>query len=151
MNNRLRNTLFGGGLIAAALIAMPALAADGNLMEITIHTEQQVSGMGQLPAQTVQRKICMSAKRFDTEQLLKSVVHSGCKLTNYKSAGELLTFDVVCDKPIQVTSHAEFHGNAANFTGNMHSDVNANGHAMSLDANYTGTKVGTCDYVPPKD
>jgi UDP-glucuronate 4-epimerase len=39
----------------------------------------------------------------------------------------------------------------ANFTGSLHATFDASGgHPMTVDTEYTGKQVGTCDYTPPK-
>lgn len=151
MNSKLLTVTFGGALIAAVAIGIPALAADGNLVDLSIQTEMHVEGMSSLPPHTSERKVCMQATRLEAQDLLTHRLASGCKVTNYKIDGKLVTFDVMCTKP-ESRIHGEFHlTDAANFIGKVHSEANAEGHAMSMDAIYTGTKVGTCDYVPPKD
>lgn len=151
MNSKMRNLMFGGACVAVAVMGLPALAADGNLVQLTIQTAESMEGMGSMPPQTTTRKVCMSAQRFDTEQLLKSDNHEGCKLTNYKSSAKLVTFDLLCEQPMAITSHGEFHlTDAANFTGKVHSEAQVEGHAMSIDATYTGQKLGSCNYTPEK-
>ena len=151
MNNILQNAFVGGAFLAAAVMGMPALAANGNLVQVTIQTEMNVPGMGSMPAQTTTRKVCMGTGRFTAEQLLKSEPKNNCKITNYKIAGNVVTFDSVCRGATTVTTHGEFHlSGAANFTGKIHGEINAEGHAATMDATYTGVRVGTCDYTPPK-
>lgn len=87
MNSKLRNIILGGALVAAAILVVPALAADGNLVQLTIQTEEHMAGMSAIPAHTLTRKVCMSAGRFDPEQLLKAESQTDCKLTNYKKQG----------------------------------------------------------------
>lgn len=154
MNNKLRNVMFGGAFVAAAAMSVPALAANGNLVELTIQTEEHMPDMPQMasiPPQTVTRKICIGAGRFDPQQLLKAESGSDCKLTNYKMSGDVITFDESCTRPAAVTSHGEFHvSGSGDFTGKMHTEMNAAGHAISVDSSYQGKKVGSCDYTPSK-
>lgn len=154
MNNKLRNLMFGGACVAAAVMAVPALAAGGNLVELTIQTEEHMPDMPQMvsiPPQTVTRKVCIGAGRFDPQQLLKAQSNTDCKLTHYKMSGDVITFDESCTQPATVTSHGEFHvSDSGDFSGKMHTVMNAAGHSVSVDSSYQGKKVGSCDYTPPK-
>jgi len=152
MNSILRNMIVGGAFLAAAAMGMPAFAANGNLVEVTIQTEMNMPGMGSMPAHTTTRKVCMGSGRFTAEQLLKSEPEGNCKITNYKIAGKVVTFDSVCTGTTTVTTHGEFHlSGVANFTGKIHGVINAEGQAATMDATYTGVRVGACDYTPTKD
>ncbi|MGH8114725.1 MAG: DUF3617 domain-containing protein [Rhodanobacteraceae bacterium] len=151
MNGRLRNAMFGGALVAGALVAMPAVAANGNLMQLTIKVVENMAGMAQMPAQTITRKICMAAGRFDPQAMLRAQSGSDCKISNYKMNGKVITFDEGCTRPAAVTAHGEFHlGNGPNFTGTMHTEMNAAGHAISVDSSYVGERIGACEPTPKK-
>ena len=137
--------------MAAAVAGIPVLAANGNLVQVTIQSEMNVPGMGSMPPHTTTHKVCMGAGRFTAEQLLKSEPGTECKVTNYKIAGNLVTFDSVCTGEATVTTHGEFHlSGVANFTGKVHGEITAEGHPATMDATYTGVRVGTCDYTPSK-
>lgn len=152
MNSKLRNTMFGGALVTGALMALPAMAANGNLMQLTIKVVENMAGMASMPAQTVTRKICMGTEKFDPQEMLRQQSGTDCKISNYKMDGKVITFDESCTKPAAVTAHGEFHlGDGPNFTGTMHTEMNAAGHAITVDSSYTGERVGACEYTPKKN
>lgn len=151
MNNKLRNTMFGGVLVTGALMAVPAVAANGNLMQLTIKVVESMTGMAAMPARTMTRKICMTTGKFNPQAMLRRKSGTDCKITNYKMNGKLVTFDESCTQPAAVTSHGVFHlGDGPNFTGKMHTEMTAAGHKITVDSSYIGKRVGSCKYTPKK-
>lgn len=145
-------TLIWGGLGIVAAVAVPAWAASssGNLIDLTVHVQQTMAGMGALPARTLEKKICMHPGDFDPQAFARAESQSDCKLQHYAQHGKVVTFDMACTGKQPVTSHGEFHlTGGANFTGTMHTAFSAAGHAITVDTAYTGKQVGTCTYQPP--
>jgi hypothetical protein len=151
MKVRFLSALLGAGLMTFAMSAEPVWAAGtaGNLMQLTIQAVEHMAGMPVMPPHTVSQKVCMSAKRFDPEQMLRKQSQTDCKITNYKMNGKVITFDETCTQPAAITSHGEFHlGDGPNFTGTMHTEMSMEGHAITVDTSYTGERVGSCTYTP---
>lgn len=142
-----------GVIGVAALAAAPLRAAPerGLLMDLTVHTKEQMSGMPAMPPRTLHKKICTRPGEFDPRAFVQAESQTTCKIKNYKKSGKLVTFDVTCSGPEPVTSHGEFHLTAGSgFTGSMHTSLSAVGHAVTVDSEFTGKRAGTCTYKPPK-
>lgn len=151
MTSKLLILASGGVLIIVLAMNLPALAADGNLVELSIQTEMHREGMGPIPAASMKHKVCMRTARLEAQDLLTHQLANGCKIANYKIDGTLVTFDAICSKP-EVRSHGEFHmTGAADFTGKVHTEMNTQGLSVTMDSSYTGKKIGSCNYVPPKE
>ena len=135
-------------------VAVPACAAggDGSLMEVTTTVKQSMSGMPAMPSRTMTRRVCSAPGSFDPHALNKMNPDSQCRITNFKKQGDTVTFDQVCTAPMAMTMHGTFRTTGgANFTGSMHASFDAGGgHPVTVDTEYTGKQVGTCDYKPPK-
>lgn len=153
MNKKTGIALLAGGLVLAAIVAIPVWAGSGagHLMELTIHVKQTMSGLPAIPPRTMQKKICTRPGAFNARDFTKTESQSDCKIEHYTKHDKVVSFDVMCTKPEPVTSHGEFHlTGGPNFTGSMHTAFNAAGHAISVDTEYAGKEVGTCTYQPPK-
>lgn len=139
------------GIAALAAAPLRAAPAKGLLMDLTVHTKEQMSGMPTMPAHTLHRKICTRPGEFDPRAFVQSESKASCKIKNYKKSGNRVTFDVTCSGPQPVTSHGEFHLTAGSgFTGSMHTSLSAAGHAVTVNSEFTGKRAGTCTYEPPK-
>jgi Protein of unknown function (DUF3617) len=140
------------GLGVVCVLAVPAWSADadGNLMALTIHIKQTMTGMAAMPARTLTTKVCTRPGHFDPHALHDNPGKARCKVTNYRMQGNVITFDEVCTAPMAITSHGVFHvTGGADFTGTTHTAFNAAGHAVQVDTDYVGKKVGSCTYTPP--
>jgi hypothetical protein len=111
-----------------------------------------MSGMPAMPSRTMTHKVCSAPGSFDPHALNKMNPHNQCKIANFKKQGDTVTFDQVCTAPVAITMHGTFRTTGgANFTGSLHATFDAGGgHPMTVDTEYTGKQVGTCDYTPPK-
>ena len=139
--------------VLLATAALPAWAAggNGNLMQITTHVRQTMSGMPPIPPRTLTSKVCTRTGQLDQQDLAELNTRGQCKITKYQKQGNVIRFDEVCTAPMAVTSHGEFHlTGGPDFTGSMHTEFSAAGHAIAVDTEYAGKKVGSCDYQPPK-
>jgi hypothetical protein len=140
------------GFCVAAMITAPAWAADGsdNLMQVTMRMTEHMSGMPAMPPRSIQTKVCTRAGQFDASALNRT--KGQCKTTHYEKKGNVITFDQMCAGPQSITNHGVFHvGPGADFIGSMHTALNAAGHAVTVDTEYTGKRVGGCTYKPGKD
>lgn len=152
----MKTSCFGTILLGAlaCMVAAPTRAAggDGSLMEVTTTIKQSMSGMPAMPSRTMTHTVCSAPGSFDPHALNKMNPHNQCKITNFKKQGDTVTFDQVCTAPMAMTMHGTFRTTGgANFTGSMHASFDAGGgHPMTVDTEYTGKQVGTCDYKPPK-
>lgn len=138
----------------AALVAWPvwAAAASGRWLDLTVHVKQTLSGMAPMAPRTLHKKICVGAGAFDARAFAKAESRSECSIQHYAERGNTVTFDVVCGGAEPTTSHGEFQlTGGPDFTGSMHTEFGAAGHAVTVDTDYTGKQAGgTCTYPPPK-
>lgn len=154
MRNRKMLTLAVAGLGVAAIIAVPVWAAgqNGNQMHMTIQVTMHMAGMPATP-RTLERDFCMPAGKFDPEAMNRAMnknTHNKCSVAHYSISGNVVTYDIKCEAPMDLVSHAVVHltGNGG-FTGKAHTTMSAEGQAMSMDDEYTATRTGSCTYTPP--
>ena len=150
--NKMHVAMLAGGIGVALMLSGLAHAGDGSLMEVTTTIKQSMSGMPAMPSRTMTHKVCSAPGSFDPHALNKMNPHSQCEIANFKKQGDTVTFDQVCTAPMAMTMHGTFRSTGgANFTGSMHATFDAGGgHPMTVDTEYTGKQIGTCDYKPPK-
>lgn len=145
--------LLCAGLGLAALAAMPAWAAadNGQWLDLTVHVKQTMSGMAPMAPRTLNKKICVAAGAFDAQAFAKAESRAECSIRHYAKQGNQVTFDMVCGGTEPTTSHGEFKlTGGPGFTGSMHTEFSAAGHAVTVDTAYTGKPAGgTCAYQPP--
>jgi hypothetical protein len=152
MKTTMHVAMLAGGVGLTLMMAGVARAGDGSLMEVTTTMKQSMPGMPAMPSHTLTRKVCSAPGSFDPHALNKMNPHSQCEIANFKKQGDTVTFDQVCTAPMAMTMHGTFRTTGgANFTGSMHASFDAGGgHPMTMDTEYTGKQIGTCDYKPPK-
>jgi hypothetical protein len=152
MKTRMHVAMLAGGIGMALMLTGVAHAGDGSLMEVTTTIKQSMAGMPAMPSRTMTHTVCSAPGSFDPHALNKMNPQSQCKITNFKKQGDTVTFDQVCTTPMAMTMHGTFRTTGgANFTGSMHASFDAGGgHPMTVDTEYTGKQVGTCDYKPTK-
>ncbi|TAN05607.1 MAG: DUF3617 family protein [Rhodanobacteraceae bacterium] len=143
----------GLGLAALAGGGAWAAGATGNLMQWTMQTTEHMQGAPSLAPRTVQRKLCAPvAGQFSKAQMERALqrANARCRIENYRQQGKTVTFDQTCTVGGQtLTSHGVFHeGPGVDFTGSTHSALHIAGRAMTVDVEYAGKKVGSCDYRP---
>jgi hypothetical protein len=146
MYKQLRSGFCLGVFGAMAALSTPGWAADGQLMDLTMHIQEHMEGMPALPAHTVTRQICSQAGPFDPHALAQLQSDAKCKITQYEKQGDVVSFVEICAAPQSVTSQGVFHlTGGPDFTGTMHTSMDAAGHAVTVDTAYTGKQVGSCD------
>ncbi|HKZ10796.1 MAG TPA: DUF3617 family protein [Rhodanobacteraceae bacterium] len=152
MKTTMHVAMLAGGVGLALMLSGVARAGDGSLMEVTTTIKQSVSGMPAMPSRTMTRKVCSAPGSFDPHALNKLNSQRQCKIANFRKQGDTVTFDQVCTAPMAMTMHGTFRTTGgANFTGSMHASFDAGGgHPMTLDTEYTGKQIGTCNYTPPQ-
>ncbi|TAN06020.1 MAG: DUF3617 family protein [Rhodanobacteraceae bacterium] len=140
-----------GALLVAIALPVWAAGGNGNLMQITTHVRQTMSGMPPIPPRTLTSTVCTRAGQLDRQGLAELNSKGQCKITQYQKQGNVIRFEEVCTAPMAVTSRGEFHlTGGPDFTGSMHTTFSAAGHAIAVDTAYTGKKLGSCNYQPPK-
>lgn len=153
MRKRSGSVLWRAGLGLAVLLAWPAWAAtdNGQWLDLTVHVRQTMSGMAPIAPRTLHKKICVAAGAFDPQAFAKAESRAECAIRSYAKHGNTVTFDVVCGGAEPTTSHGEFQlTGGPDFTGSMHTEFSAAGHAITVDTEYTGKHLpGTCAYAPP--
>lgn len=156
MRNDKRLLFAAAGLGAAAMIAVPliAAAASGKLMHMTMHMTMNMPGMGGAP-RTFEKTVCMPTGKFDPQAIQNATRHNQdmqCHAANVAWSGKDIRYDMVCTGRANVTVHATAHvdGDDA-FSGKSHMTMTmpGGGQSMTMDEEYTGKRVGSCDYTPP--
>lgn len=135
-----------GVLCMAVISAAPAHAAagGGTLTELTVQTTEHMAGTA-IPPRTFTRRVCMSGGDFDPHALAAMQAKAGCRITNYRRDGDVVTFDEACSGAETVTSHGVFHLTSAHdFTGHMRTQASVAGRAITVDSDYTGRAIGAC-------
>lgn len=155
MRNGKRSLLAAAGLAAVAMIAVPpwAAAASGKLMHLTMHMTMNMPGMGAIGPRTLERNVCMPAGKFDPEAVQRATRRNKnlqCHVANLHWAGSDVSYDVMCTGQGSAKIHTLVHlqGDDA-FSGKSHATIDASGHVMTMDNDYTATRAGSCDYTPP--
>lgn len=151
MTTRVRPFVMAISLGLATLAATPAKAVDnGYLMNVTLHAQEKMPGITTIPSQTMQHKICVKAGKFDAKAFTQSQTHGGCVVTHYKDTGKTVSFDMICNGMQKTTGHGVFHrGKGADFTGTLQTQSEAAGRSFTTDIQYTGKRVGRCNYKAP--
>lgn len=146
--------LLSAGLGCVVLAALPVCAAtdSGQWLDLTVHVKQTLSGMAPIAPRTLNKKICVTPGAFDARAFAKAESRAECNIQHYAKHGNTVKFDVVCGGAEPTTSHGEFQlTGGPDFTGRMHTEFSAGGHAITVDTDYTGKRVaGTCAYQPPE-
>jgi hypothetical protein len=157
MRNKTALVLTAAGLGAAVMIVAmvaPARAGSGTgrLMQVSMQLTMHMSGMPAMPPRTIGHQVCMPPEKFDPEALqrVSHATHGQCHVEHFVRHGSDISYDVICTAPESVTSHVAIHldGNDA-FTGTTHTTMNVQGHAMSMDGEYSAKRIGSCTYTPP--
>lgn len=144
--------MVAGAVGMAMLLAGVAQAGDGSLMEVTTTIKQSMPGMRAMPPRTLSRTVCTHPGSFDPHTLNRLNSRNQCKIAHFQKQGDTVTFDEVCTAPMAMTMHGTFRTTGgSNFTGSMHASFDAGGgRPMTMDTEYTGKQVGSCNYTPPK-
>ena len=139
------------GLFVLVACASPVLAwgATGSLMKLDIVTHVQLAGMANMPASTLQRQVCAAADKPDPRELLQ---HRGaCTVSDYRQVGQTISYHMTCPGQARFSGDGRFdllgHGN---FRGALEMSGQAGGRAVQMQTTYSGQRVGSCTYVPPK-
>lgn len=155
MRNNKRLLLAAAGLGAVAIIAVPlwAAAANGKLMHMTMHMTMSMPGGPIMPPRTMERDVCMPAGKFDPDAVQRATSRNKdmqCRVANLHWSGSEVSYDVTCTGAATLKMHtvAQVEGDDA-FSGKTHMTMSAQGHDMTMDNDYTGKRIGSCDYSPP--
>lgn len=154
MRNKTGLALAVFGLAGAAMVAVPVWAGSGNdkMMHMTIHMTMQMPGMS-MPPKTLEQNVCMPAGKFDPEAVQRATsknTHNQCKVEHIAKHGNEVSYDVMCAAPAVVKIHSvvQLAGDDA-FSGKSHATIDAGGHAMTMDSDFTAKRIGSCTYTPP--
>lgn len=134
---------------ALALCALPAIAGQsGNLMKMTVTTRMTMHGMGTMGPMTHTSKVCTSAQRPDPSQMMR---HQGdCHVTDYKKSGDSISYHMSCTGQMQMTGSGTYHMlGGGDIQGSMHIEGKEGPQSIVMDTQYTGKRIGSCDYTPP--
>ena len=128
-------------------VALPLVAQevrrDGNW---EVKVEMSMPNMPNMPPMTMNQ--CITKE--DAADPQKMVPPSGrgnqasdCKMSDYKTAGNTVTFTVTC--PSQNSSMSgEFVYGADRYDGTMKMDLARGGQTMTMNMKYTGKRLGDC-------
>jgi hypothetical protein len=129
------------GLLAGVLLSFPALTLAAEMMkpglwEITVNME--IPGMPfQSPSHTMRE--CYTAEDVQGEPV---PANENCEITNYKSSGNKITWQLECRGAIAGKGEGEivFQGDSA-YEGKA--TIQAQG--MTMNSNYKGKRLGDCN------
>ncbi len=130
--NKMHVAMLAGGIGVALMLSGLAHAGDGSLMEVTTTIKQSMSGMPAMPSRTMTHKVCSAPGSFDPHALNKM-----------NDAIASLALDAGAD----VVVLPETTRATADAVAGL---MKEGGHPMTVDTEYTGKQIGTCDYKPPK-
>lgn len=127
------------------LLALPAAAAaaelaiNPGLWETTMTRTDPVSGQ---PV-TETRKECVKDTKFDPAGLMQGT--EGCELVNDEMSGNTLTFSMKCNmQGAEASIDGVYQADDHSGKGNMDMTINAAGMNMSMNMNWTATRLGDC-------
>jgi hypothetical protein len=69
---------------------------------------------------------------------------SNCKMGDYKTEGNTVTFSMKCDAPQAATMTGEFVYGDGTYEGTMKMDMDRGGQPMSMTMKYSGKRLGDC-------
>jgi hypothetical protein len=132
----------------ASLVAQAGPRRDGN-WEVTIEIAMpnMPAGMTMPPMKTTQ---CITKE--DAADPQKAMVSPGgrgtapgdCKVTNYKTVGNTVSWDMACSGAQPVSGHAEFTYTADTYNGTMTANMARGGQPMDMNMKYSGKRLGDC-------
>ncbi|MBS0193288.1 MAG: DUF3617 family protein [Proteobacteria bacterium] len=153
MHRRPARVFLSASLLAAFALPAVALAEPGVMMHTTISTHVQMTDPPMsMNTPTVSVDAC-APSHIDVRDV---IAHSGdnrqCSFSEFKPTAGGATYHYTCDgKHGHIEGDATFTMSAGGYHGKTHGTSNMSGHAMTVDATYSGTPTGTtCEYTPPK-
>ena len=143
--NKSVNSLLAGliGVYASLSVA----AAPGELWEITSKMEMDGMPMS-MPAQTQQA--CLPKDKKPDSMVPKNE-SSDCKMTEQKQVGNKMSFKMVCSGKDPMTGSGEITSSGNSYSGKMQISGKMEGESIDMKQSFSGKKLGTCEYTPPKD
>lgn len=146
--------LVQGTMLALAVAASATLAAqagprrDGN-WEVTI--QFSMPDMPNMPANMPPFKTTQCITKDDAADPMKAMPSNGrgapstdCKVTNYKTVGSTVSWDMSCTTPQPMTGHSEFTYTGDGYTGTMTTNMARGGQPMAMTMKYVGKRLGDC-------
>lgn len=152
-------------LVSASVLAMslPVFAQaggprrDGN-WQITVQMEMPGMPAGMtMPPQTMTQCITPQDAADPSKTIPQQpqgrggAAQSDCKVSDYKTEGNKVSWKMTCTTPRPVTGTGEFVYEKDSYTGTMTMDMGAGagrsgaaGGAMTMKMNYTGKRLGDC-------
>ncbi len=141
-------------LVVAGTVSLVAQAGprrDGN-WEVTMEMAMpdmpnMPAGMTMPPMKTVQ---CITKEdAADPQKTLPSRGQRGgapsdCKVSDYKTVGNKVSYDMVCTGAQPMSGHGEFTYAADSYTGVMIVNMARGGQGMAMNMKYTGKRLGDC-------
>ncbi len=138
-------------LLAASLPATDASASEpGNMMKMHVTSRMQVPGVPfQMPPITHNQEVCVSAKKPDPRDMTKQ--NKDCKVTDYKESGNTVSYRMACTGDVQMNGEGSYEMlDGGGVRGTLHFTGSSRGESVTMDMNYEGERIGSCDYTPPQ-
>lgn len=130
--------------LAGALLLLPsisqadALPINAGLWEMTTTMNNPFTG-----SKTETKQECVKEDKFDPESFMQDA--QGCQLDNSDLNGDTLTFSMSCNmQGMQANVQGEFQTDGSTAQGNMQMNVNMGGQAMTIENEWSGTRIGDC-------
>lgn len=136
---------------SASLLAQAGPRRDGN-WEVTIEMAMP-EGMPNMPAGMTMPpiKTTQCITKEDAADPQKAMPTSGrgsapsdCKISNYKTVGNTVSWDMACTGAQPMTGHSEFTYTADSYTGVMTANMARGGQGMAMNMKYSGKRLGDC-------
>ena len=143
--NKSVNSLLAG--LIGVCASLSAVAAPGELWEITSKMEMDGMPMS-MPAQTQQA--CLPKDKKPDSMVPKNE-SSDCKMTEQKQVGNKMSFKMVCSGKDPMTGSGEITSSGNSYSGKMQISGKMEGESIDMKQSFSGKKLGTCEYTPPKD
>lgn len=131
---------------SAALVAQSGPRRDGN-WEVTIEMAMPNMPAGMMPPM----KTTQCITKEDAADPQKAIPSSGrgnmqsdCKVTNYKTVGNTVSWDMACTGAQPMNGHSEFTYTADSYTGTMTMNGARGGQEMAMSMKYSGKRLGDC-------
>lgn len=143
------------GLVALLTVARSSHAASsaGVLIEVQMRTSQYAPGAAARPGSTVAGKYCEPTLEHYVRQMARMVLRQGkgdACTNRYKEAAGTVTFTKNCRRPVPTSTYGAFRmANGSTFAGTVATGYLMAGQLITIDAEYSGKRVGTCKYPQP--
>lgn len=132
---------------ATAIAQGPGPRRDGN-WQVTV--EMEMPGMpGKLPPTTITQCLTKADVADPTKAMPPPTQGRGgmpndCKVTDYKTEGNKVSWSMACTGPTPMTGNTEFIYTGDTYIGTMKMTMDRGGQPMAMTMKYEGKRLGDC-------